>query len=116
MPATILVVEDDPHLRSVISEALSHEGYRVRQASDGIFALHQVRSEEPDLVLSDVRLPRLNGAALAERLANRAEPVPVILMSSNPAPHGCVVPFLPKPFNLETLCTLIARVLEKRAS
>ena len=66
---TILIVEDDPDLRLVHSEILSHEGYAVLTAADGVEALELVENEGPPaMILLDLRMPRMNGWDLAKRL------------------------------------------------
>ena len=112
MESTILVVEDDPHLREVISEVLSDEGYAVFEASDGLGALERIGSVEPDLVISDVTMPRLNGVDLADLLRRRDNPIPIVLMSAGSnAPKDGRIPFLAKPFMLDDLVTLVERML-----
>lgn len=118
MESTILVVEDDPLLREVITEALSDEGYTVYEAGDGEGALERLDAmpRQPDLVLSDVRMPRLSGFELAERLAQRRLPIPIVLMSATRnAPPGESATFLAKPFSLDDLVALVARVLDRNA-
>lgn len=114
MDSTILVVEDDPDLREVITEVLSDEGYRVFEAIDGQRALERIETIAPDLVLSDIRMPRLTGIELAERLRQRRDPIPIVLMStSSNAPAGGGFMFLAKPFAIDDLVALVARVLTK---
>lgn len=116
MDSTILVVEDDPHLREVITEVLSDEGYTVYDATDGERALERLDAmqRQPDLVLSDVRMPRLTGFELADRLRQRRRPIPIVLMSANcSVPPGGGVMFLAKPFSLDDLVALVARILAK---
>ena len=112
MDSTILVVEDDPQLREVITEVLSDEGYNVYEAMDGQRALERIEAVAPDLVLSDIRMPRLTGIELAERLRQRRDPIPIVLMStsSNAPPDGGVT-FLAKPFALDDLVALVERIL-----
>jgi CheY-like chemotaxis protein len=111
MPPTILVVDDDPGVRHALVEALLDAGYAVEQASDGLMALRQIARQVPDLILSDVRMPRLDGIGLATTLAPHAPAIPIILMSANPLPYGCAHSFIRKPFSVETLLTLMARTL-----
>ncbi|MBA3450099.1 MAG: response regulator [Chloroflexia bacterium] len=114
MDPTILVVDDDPHLREVIADALGDEGYDVRQAADGQRALEKIAEAAPDLVLSDISMPRLTGVELAERLSRRASPVPVVLMSATTiAPPVATEMFLRKPFALDELLGLVASALRK---
>ena len=113
MESTILVVEDDRRLREVISEVLSDEGYHVYEAMDGQRALERIESIVPDLVLSDIRMPRLTGIELAQRLKQRRHPIPIVLMStSSNAPSGGGYMFLAKPFAIDDLVALVARVLK----
>ena len=111
MPPTILVVDDDPGLRHALVELLIHAGYTIEQAGDGLMALRQIARQVPDLIVSDVGMPQLDGIALAAILAPRTPPIPLILMSANPLPAGCAEPFIRKPFDLEALLTLMARTL-----
>jgi CheY-like chemotaxis protein len=114
MDSTILVVEDDPDLREVITEVLSDEGYHVYEAIDGQRALERIETIAPDLVLSDIRMPRLTGIELAERLRQRRVPIPIVLMStSSNAPSGGGFMFLAKPFAIDDLVALVAHVLTK---
>ncbi len=64
MGRTVLVVEDDPGMRSLFATVLSEEGYRVETARDGTEGLSKLRSVEPDLVITDLRMPGLSGIEL----------------------------------------------------
>lgn len=111
MPPTILVVDDDPGVRHALADLLLTAGYAVEQASDGLMALRQIARQVPDLIVSDVRMPHLDGIGLATNLAPQTPPIPIILMSAHPLPYGCAQPLMRKPFELEALLTLIARTL-----
>jgi len=111
MPPTILVVDDDATLRCLLAIALEDAGYRVEEAHDGIQALAQVGRCSPDLILTDLRMPRLDGIELARLLAPHTPPTPLILMSADPLPPNCSLPFIRKPFQIEELLTLMARTL-----
>jgi DNA-binding response OmpR family regulator len=112
MVQTILVVEDDRFLLEIIGTALAEAGYEVRQARDGLAGLQEVEAAPPDLVLSDVRMPGLDGVALADRLSRRPRPVPIILMSAvGHAAHRSPHPFIAKPFTLDELLALVEQVL-----
>jgi CheY-like chemotaxis protein len=73
-PPTVLVVDDEPTIRDLVSALLQDEGYTVRQARDGLEALREVEEDGIDLVLSDVRMPRLDGVSLAVGCAPRSNP------------------------------------------
>jgi CheY-like chemotaxis protein len=111
VPPTILVVDDDPGLRHALAETLVDAGYAIEQASDGLMALRQVARQVPDLILSDVRMPHLDGIGLATTLAPHMPLIPIILMSAQSLPSGCGQPFIRRPFDLQALLTLMARML-----
>ena len=74
---TVLVVVGEPAVREVVADLLQDEGYAVRQASDGLQAIDQLEVDNVDLVLSNVRMPRLDGPSLARRLPGAAVPCPL---------------------------------------
>jgi diguanylate cyclase (GGDEF)-like protein len=82
--SNILVVDDNPDKLHLIEAALSLAGYQVTTASDGVEALAAIESYQPDLVITDVMMPRMNGYELAQRI--RANPVtkfiPVIMQTA----------------------------------
>ena len=110
----ILVVEDEPVIRELMAILLEEEGYAVRQACDGVEALQTVDQHPVDLVLSDVKMPRLDGASLVQRLRSRGDTIPVVLMSAVYAEVDLPgVRFLRKPVNCEHLLTIIAAALRE---
>jgi CheY-like chemotaxis protein len=109
---TVLVVDDEPAIREIVATLLEDEGYKVRRAKDGLEALATVDAGQVDLVLSDVTMPRLDGASLAKKLRRRGRPVPVVLMS---AYYDAVdvpgVTFVPKPFEIDRLLAAVTSAL-----
>lgn len=83
--ARILVVEDEPTIRTVLAEVLAIEGYDVTAVSDGGTAIENLRARLPDVVLLDLGLPVLSGREVVEQI--RGEPamqdVPVIVMTAS---------------------------------
>lgn len=108
---TILVVEDDPDFRAVLAFALQRAGYTVEEADDGVLALERIATHVPDLILTDVQMPHLEGLGLARRLASHMPPIPIILMSVDPLPGDSALPFIHKPFQMADLLILLARTL-----
>lgn len=113
---TVLVVEDDPHLRDMLRLALELDGYQVKEASDGYRALGQVEHEQPDVVLLDLMLPGLDGLSVVRALGERGlhGQVPVILMSASglseqAAARAGAAAFLNKPFDVRRLLAEIER-------
>jgi len=105
--ATVLVVDDEPAIRQLVQLALEDEGYQTRGATTGAEALAAVESDRPDLVLSDVWMPQMDGLALARRLVRLG--IPVILMSAAGTSVDLPgVPLLRKPFDLDRLLGLAA--------
>jgi CheY-like chemotaxis protein len=114
----ILVADDEPLLLRIIVEALTDEGYEVVAARDGREAVELAAREEPDLLLLDVMMPRLDGREAARQLRQRADlpAIPMVLMSAGVSAGRTDrgVTFLPKPFDLDRLLALIARLLGRR--
>ena len=80
---TILVVDDDTPIRSLLRQELSDTGYRVREAANGKAALDMVRLEKPDLIILDVMMPEINGFDVAAVLKNdpATMDIPIIILS-----------------------------------
>jgi CheY-like chemotaxis protein len=109
---TVLVVEDEPAIREVVADLLQNEGYAVRQAADGLQAIDELEVDDVDLVLSDVRMPRLDGPSLARRLRGRGHAIPVVLMSAADVEVDLPgVRFLPKPFDRDHLLHVVGSAL-----
>jgi two-component system cell cycle sensor histidine kinase/response regulator CckA len=119
---TILLVEDDPMVRSLAIKMLEHHGYRVLQAADGGEALLIAdRHREPiDLLMTDLVMPGMNGRLLAERFKG-THPEARVLMSSGYAEnvithHGVLeegVSFICKPYTLQGLGAKVRQVLDR---
>ncbi|MEB3324385.1 MAG: response regulator [Cyanobacteriota bacterium] len=116
---TLLVVDDEPAVRRVLVMRLQLAGYRVVCAEDGEEALELFHKEQPDLVVLDVMLPKLDGFAVCRRL--RAEScVPIIFLSALDAIAERVAgldlgadDYLPKPFSPKELEVRIATILRR---
>lgn len=81
---TVLVVEDSPAQREMISDLLKGSGLKVRAASDGMEALQQIQLSCPDLVVLDVVMPRMNGYEVCRRIKTdpKTQNIPVVMCSS----------------------------------
>ena len=108
---TILVVDDEQFIVSLLTEILEEEGYRVRVAGDGEAALAEISRARPDLVVADIMMPRLNGLSLAASLRSLPVPIPVVLMSAAVTPRHQGITFLPKPFDIDDLLRVVDGVL-----
>ena len=81
MPRTVLVVDDDPHIRQLLVFALEKAGLRTREAGDGEAALAAVAEELPDLVVLDINMPKLDGLEVCRRLRAKGD-LPILFLSS----------------------------------
>lgn len=116
---TVLVVDDEPMLRNLLSHLLHLEGYKVLEAEDGVTALDVVATEHPDLVLLDVMLPARNGLDVLGEL-RRTSDVPVILVSARAEEDDRVAglrlgadDYVTKPFSAAELSARVASLLRR---
>lgn len=84
MATRILVVDDHGSTRRALRDLLVDEGYSVDTAADGIEALEIVERWRPDVILSDLRMPRMSGEALVEHLRRGHPEIPVIVITARP--------------------------------
>jgi chemosensory pili system protein ChpA (sensor histidine kinase/response regulator) len=120
--ATIMVVDDSLTVRKITSRLLAREGYQVVLAKDGVDALEQLAEVMPDVVLSDIEMPRMDGFDLVRNIRNdaRLKDLPVIMITSRTAEkhrnHAISLGangYLGKPYDEATLLGLIAGYLAR---
>jgi PAS domain S-box-containing protein len=107
-PLSILVIDDDPDVRSFIAASLEEQGYKVRQAGDGRAGLAEIAREAADLVIVDFIMPGLSGAEVASRILAEVPGQPLLFVSGyseteavkRTAPDA---PLLAKPFRADAL-------------
>lgn len=110
--ANLLIVEDDVQLRVLLSETFASLGYKVRSTQDGFSALRELRSEIPDIILSDLDMPGMSGFELLSVVRRRFPAVGVVAMSGRIAgdlvPHGVAADaFYEKGTSLDSLLQLV---------
>jgi two-component system alkaline phosphatase synthesis response regulator PhoP len=121
MPAKILIAEDDPNILGLLSVFLSGLGYEVTLARDGQEALEMTTRINPDLLIVDVMMPRMNGFKLVNTLTTERHdvPLPKVIMLTSLADQenvqrgmsvGADV-YIPKPFNLEDIAARVKELL-----
>ncbi len=118
----ILLVDDEPAIRLTIGDVLTRAGHKVTLAADGEKALEQVNDRLFDLVITDIRLPKLNGLELFRRIRGQAPETDVILMTAHGAVEDAVAAlkagahdYLLKPFDLDEVIIRVGRLAEARA-
>ena len=115
----ILVVEDDAQIARVLRLELEHEGYRVETASDGLSGLEKAL-KEPDLVILDLMLPKMDGLEVCARLRVKSR-VPIIMLTAKDRIPDRVTgldsgadDYLTKPFSIEELLARVRARLRER--
>jgi two-component system response regulator AtoC len=119
---TVLIIDDEPGLRQTVSLILKEEGYRVHTASDGEEGLAKAVELAPDIVLCDVRMPRLNGLEFLERYQEAGGRAMVIVMTAYggmdlaiQAMKKGAYDYLPKPFSPDQLVLTLKKAEERES-
>jgi CheY-like chemotaxis protein len=114
---TVLVVDDEPHIRYLLAVVLEAAGYQVIEAAHGEAALERVRSSRPRLVITDRMMPRMGGIELIEQLRADEDTagIPIVMLTAAPGGEPGADAVLMKPFAQEELVELVDR-LTGRAS
>lgn len=119
--AKILVVDDEQAIRDLLREVLTGVGYSVVTASDGREALPMSLADKPDLILSDIRMPKLDGLTLCKALRVNPETksIPIIMLTNfNTSEHmeaamaAGADDFLPKPLNVDEVKIRVRSLLK----
>ncbi len=122
LAAVILVVEDSPTVRKLVTQTLTVQGYEVYSVEDGVEALEFLSHTVPDLIISDIHMPRLDGLELLTRLREdpRTAEITIILLTAMNEPDDIVRglelgadDYLVKPFNLPELHARISARLKR---
>jgi DNA-binding NtrC family response regulator len=121
-PATILVVEDDDAMRELLAEELSDAGYRVRSAAGGGQGLELARSERMDLIVTDLRMPDIDGFDLIRDIGALPDPPHIVMITAFGSIETAIkavklgaYDYITKPFEIEELLLLIGKTLGERA-
>lgn len=116
----VLVIDDEPGVRELISEALSLAEINAVQASDGLEALSFLRRERFDLLILDINMPKLDGLALLEKLRTEGMSVPVLMLSAradkadiNQGLRTGADDYLTKPFSIEELVLRVKAIMRR---
>jgi DNA-binding response OmpR family regulator len=119
MPARILVVDDEPPIVNMLAYNLKQANYEVLIARDGEEALRQARQEQPDLIILDIMLPKLDGLEVC-RMLRRERDVPIIMLTARDDEIDRVVglelgadDYVVKPFSVRELMVRVKNVLRR---
>jgi CheY-like chemotaxis protein len=121
---TILIADDESEVVQLVRMILEWEGYEVVAAVDGLEALQRIQTDKPDLILLDVRMPKMSGLTVLEQMAaSETAFIPVIMLSvvtTHPEVRAALqrgaVAYLSKPFELKELTRLVGKVLAMDAA
>ena len=121
VPPRILVIDDDPGVRSLLTRGLSYEGYVVDAAADGEAGLRSALERPPELVILDVMLPGIGGLEVLRRLRLADATLPVMLLTARDQPEqqvagleGGADDYVTKPFSFDVLVARVRARLRRR--
>ena len=121
--AKILVVDDDKNIRRTVSMALESLDYFVHTAFDGKDAMVQLTGDKYDLIITDLKMPGMNGMELLEQAISKYPEIKIVLISAHGTVDNAVeamklgaVDFLQKPFTPKELRNLVHKVLEQESA
>lgn len=119
---TICVIDDDSSIRWVLDKALGNAGLQVVQFDSAESALRAISKQEPAVIVTDIRMPGMDGLSLLDHIHSRYPDLPVIIMTAHSdldsavaAYKGGAFEYLPKPFDIDEAVALVNRALELRA-
>jgi DNA-binding response OmpR family regulator len=118
----ILIIEDDPSVRTLLSKSLEAKGYAVQTADDGLEGLKAIESgEQHDLIIVDVMMPRLDGMTFVKAIKEHrsTKPIPVIFLTAKNDPKSMIEGinlgarfYVTKPFQMDELLAKVRKALE----
>jgi len=121
-PETILIVDDDDSIRTLLTDFLGGEGYRIVEGKTGGEVLPALEREQPDLLIMDVRMPEQTGMQVLQDIKDKAIEVPVLLMTAYGTSNIAIqaiqngaYDYITKPFDLDEVLLTVQRCLEHRA-
>ncbi|MGL4251726.1 MAG: nitrogen regulation protein NR(I) [Aeromonas sp.] len=116
MTAKVWIVDDDSAIRWVLERTLGSEGFSCESFADGEALLHALEGRSPDVILSDIRMPGIDGLSLLEQIHRRQADLPIIIMTAHSDLDSAVnayqrgaFEYLPKPFDIDEAVTLVRR-------
>ncbi len=120
---TIWIIDDDDSIRWVLEKALLQAGMQVQGFDSADAVLQRLQHETPDAIVSDIRMPGMDGLQLMEQINQRHPELPVIIMTAHSdldsavaAYQGGAFEYLPKPFDIDEATELVGRALQHSAT
>lgn len=117
----ILVVDDEDNFRSTLKDFLAAHNHQILEAGNGVQALEVIEREEVDLVISDMRLPKMDGITFTHKVKERRQDIPVIVMTAYASIESAVEAmkagasdFITKPFKFAHILFIIERAMETK--
>ncbi|MER6005874.1 response regulator transcription factor [Nonomuraea angiospora] len=118
--AKVLVVDDEPNIRELLSEALELNGFAVRTASDGRQALAEVARERPDIIVLDVMMPGVDGFAVARKLREAGDSPMMLFLTARDTVSDRIAgltaggdDYVTKPFSLEEVVLRLRAIMRR---
>lgn len=120
-PAHVLIVDDDPEIRALLTDCLAIQGYQLSYAEDGPQVLELLENETFDVVLLDLMLPEINGLEVLRRVEGRLPDTEIIVLTGYASMKTALealrlgaYDFIPKPFPMDAVRSTVKRALEKQ--
>lgn len=116
----ILVIEDDPSVRTLLAKSLEARGFDVDTAGDGLEGLTRVEERRPDLIIVDIMMPRLDGMTFVKAIKGHSEtrPIPVIFLTAKSDPRSTIDGinvgarfYISKPFQIDELMAKVDKAM-----
>lgn len=121
-PKTVLIVEDEKNIVDILRFNLQREGYQTAEAYDGEEGLEKARTADPDLILLDVMLPKMNGFDVCRQLREAGSSVPVIILTAREEEADKVFgleigadDYITKPFSMRELLARVSANIRRTA-
>ncbi|MEM9067056.1 MAG: sigma-54 dependent transcriptional regulator [Myxococcota bacterium] len=119
-PGRVLIVDDEANARNALAELLAEEGFTTLAAEDGQAALRRIEDFQPDVVLTDLKMPRIDGLELLRRVKSEQPHIAFVVMTAFGSVETAVEAikrgaetYLTKPLDLDAVSALVGRALEK---
>lgn len=114
----ILIADDEKNMIWALKKALKDENYKLITASDGMEAFNMAASEEPDLMLLDLRMPKMNGLEVLKKLKEEDRNIPVVMITAHGTMESAIeamklgaIDYISKPFDIDELKLVISKAL-----